>query len=96
MALQKNPNLDSVTTINDDGSHHKLHPANVSGKFTLARRIVGFIIILIYAALPWIPINGNPNLRRIYAVCKLTPDVQHWMPTREAWTKDYIVEASTI
>ena len=60
MALQKNPNLDSVTTINDDGSHHKLHPANVSGKFTLARRIVGFIIILIYAALPWIPINGNP------------------------------------
>ena len=31
------------------------------------------------------------HLRRIYEVCKLTPDVQHWMPTREACTKDYIV-----
>lgn len=60
MATKKNPNLDSVTTINADGSHYKLHPANVSGKFTVARRIVGFIIIFIYAALPWIPINGNP------------------------------------
>ncbi|MCP5536479.1 MAG: cytochrome c oxidase accessory protein CcoG [Akkermansiaceae bacterium] len=60
MAQHKNPNLDSVTTINEDGSHYKLHPANVSGKFTLARRVVGFIIIIIYAALPWITINGNP------------------------------------
>ena len=33
------------------------------------------------------------HLRRIYAVCRLTPSVKHWMPTREAWTKDYIVEA---
>ena len=38
-------------------------------------------------------VQNLDHLRRIYAVCKLTPDVQHWMPTREAWTKDYIVEA---
>ncbi|MBT8037032.1 MAG: cytochrome c oxidase accessory protein CcoG [Verrucomicrobiae bacterium] len=60
MAENKNPNLDSVTTINQDGSHFKLHPANVSGKFTTARRIIGFILIVVYATLPWIPINGNP------------------------------------
>ncbi len=60
MAEQKNPNLDSVTTINPDGSHYKLHPADVSGKFTRARRIIGLALIIVYAALPWIPINGNP------------------------------------
>ena len=38
-------------------------------------------------------VQNLDHLRRIYAVCKLTPEVQHWMPTREAWTKDYIVEA---
>ena len=38
-------------------------------------------------------VQNLDHLRRIYEGCKLTPDVQHWMPTREAWTKDYIVEA---
>jgi hypothetical protein len=38
-------------------------------------------------------VQNLDHLRRIYSVCKLTPDVQHWMPTREAWTKDYIAEA---
>jgi len=33
------------------------------------------------------------HLRNIYKVCKLTPDVKHWMPTREAWVKPYISEA---
>lgn len=60
MSQQKQPNLDSVTTINEDGSHFKLHPANVAGKYTSARRIIAFVLIITYAALPWIPINGNP------------------------------------
>ena len=38
-------------------------------------------------------VQNLDHLRRIYAVCRLTPSVKHWMPTREAWTKDYIVEA---
>ena len=33
------------------------------------------------------------RLNKIFEVCRLTPEIQHWMPTREAWTKDYIVEA---
>jgi cytochrome c oxidase accessory protein FixG len=56
----KRPNLDSVTTINPDGSHHILHPADVSGRFTLARRLVAILLMLVYAVLPWIPINGAP------------------------------------
>ena len=30
------------------------------------------------------------HLFKIYKVCAATPDVQHWMPTREAWTKEYL------
>lgn len=56
----KRPNLDSVTTINEDGSHYILHPADVRGKWTRRRRLVGMLLIGIYVALPWIPINGNP------------------------------------
>jgi hypothetical protein len=33
------------------------------------------------------------HLQKIYEVCRLTPDVQHWMPTREAWVKPYLKDA---
>jgi cytochrome c oxidase accessory protein FixG len=60
MSAPKKPNLVSVTTINDDGSRYFLHPSDVSGKWVLARRAVGLLLIAIYVLLPWIPINGNP------------------------------------
>jgi len=56
------PNLDSVTTINRDGSRHFLHPADVSGKWARARRVAGLLLILVYVSLPWIPVNGQPAL----------------------------------
>ena len=30
------------------------------------------------------------HLKNIYEVCKLTPQIKHWMPTREAWVKDHL------
>ena len=30
------------------------------------------------------------HLKKIYSVCRLTPEVKHWMPTREAWIKDHL------
>jgi len=30
------------------------------------------------------------HLNKIFEVCRLTPDMQHWMPTREAWVKDHL------
>jgi cytochrome c oxidase accessory protein FixG len=56
----KNPTLDSVTTINADGSRPFLHPADVRGRFTLWRRITGVLLIAVYILLPLIPINGHP------------------------------------
>lgn len=60
MTAQKKPNLDSVTTVNADGSHHVLHPSDVSGRFTLARRLFAFLLLIVYVALPWITINEAP------------------------------------
>jgi hypothetical protein len=30
------------------------------------------------------------HLKKIYAVCRLTPSKRHWLPTREAWIKDHL------
>ncbi|HEY0969261.1 MAG TPA: cytochrome c oxidase accessory protein CcoG [Opitutaceae bacterium] len=54
------PNLDAVTTIREDGSHLFLHPADVRGRFTLARRISGWFLIALYLSLPWIEVGGYP------------------------------------
>ncbi|HLP02549.1 MAG TPA: cytochrome c oxidase accessory protein CcoG [Opitutaceae bacterium] len=54
------PTLDSVTTINADGSRRFLHPADTRGRWTTARRMVAWVLIAIYVLLPWIPIGGFP------------------------------------
>jgi|TARA_Y100001938_G_C8049824_1_gene411049 hypothetical protein len=37
-------------------------------------------------------VQDEEHLLKIFAVCKLTPTVKHWMPTREAWTKAFLPE----
>jgi cytochrome c oxidase accessory protein FixG len=59
-AAFKRPTLDTVTTINRDGSRHLIHPTDVSGRFMLARRVFALALMAVYVLLPWIPINGNP------------------------------------
>jgi len=60
MAAPKQPNLDSVTTINPDGSRYFLHPSDVKGRWNVARRLAGVLLIAIYILLPWIQINDAP------------------------------------
>ena len=35
-------------------------------------------------------IQDEAHLLKIFAVCKLTPKIKHWMPTREAWVKHFL------
>lgn len=58
----KTPNLDSVTTINQDGSRYFIHVADVRGPFTFWRRLVAVVLLVVYVALPWIPVGGYPAL----------------------------------
>lgn len=54
------PNLDTLSSIADDGSRKFIHPADVRGPFTRWRRLAGLLLIAVYVALPWIPISGQP------------------------------------
>ena len=56
------PSLDSVTTINEDGSRRFIHAASVRGRFARWRAMLAVVLTAIYVALPWIQINGNPAL----------------------------------
>jgi cytochrome c oxidase accessory protein FixG len=56
----KAPSIDSVTTINQDGSRYFIHPSDVSGRWTTIRRLAAGLLIGIYIALPIVPIRGNP------------------------------------
>ncbi len=60
MSQAPKPNIDSVTTIREDGSRFFLHPADVKGFFTRHRRWSGLVLIGIYLSLPWIKIGGYP------------------------------------
>lgn len=60
MSGKRQPNLDSLSMINDDGSRTQVHPADVQGKFTILRRATAWFLVLIYVALPWIKIGGFP------------------------------------
>jgi len=35
-------------------------------------------------------VQDEAHLLKIFEVCKLTPDTRHWLPTREAWTQDFL------
>ena len=54
------PNLVSLGSINQDGSKKTLHPSDVNGKFTRGRRWFALVLLIVYVALPWIPVNGFP------------------------------------
>ena len=54
------PTLDSLSTIHADGSRQFVHPSDVHGPFTRWRRIAALALLVIYIALPWIPVNGFP------------------------------------
>jgi cytochrome c oxidase accessory protein FixG len=43
-----------------DGRRRRPVPADVNGRFVRARRLVYAALILVWAALPWIPIKGHP------------------------------------
>lgn len=56
----KRPSIDTVTTINEDGSRYFVHPADVRGFWTTWRRIAGVVLFAIFLLAPVIKIGGNP------------------------------------
>ncbi len=56
------PSLESVATINEDGSRRFIHPTEVRGRFARWRAFFAVALTATYVALPWIRINDNPAL----------------------------------
>jgi len=52
----------NLSTLNDDGSRRWLKPRVSPGRFIDRRRYVAWALILIFTAIPYIPINGKPAI----------------------------------
>ena len=35
-------------------------------------------------------VQDQQHLNKIFEICRLTPETNHWLPTREAWIKDHL------
>ncbi len=49
-----------LSTLNDDGSRRWISPKLSQGRFLTRRRIVAYVLIAIFVALPLVQINGKP------------------------------------
>ncbi|SFI42304.1 cytochrome c oxidase accessory protein CcoG [Halpernia frigidisoli] len=51
---------DSVSTMEQSGKRKWVFPRKPSGKFTNYRMLVGYFLLIVFFAVPFITINGNP------------------------------------
>ncbi|MBL8862931.1 MAG: cytochrome c oxidase accessory protein CcoG [Planctomycetes bacterium] len=61
--LRRKPDLESVYSINADGSRNMLQPADVRGRWHTRRNLVFVALIAFYVAMPWIRVGGQPAIR---------------------------------
>ncbi len=57
---QRMPNLDTVYSINPDGSRNFLQVAEVRGRWTTRRYLIFLALILVYLLVPWLTLGGHP------------------------------------
>ena len=53
---------DSVGTMDESGTRKWVFPRKPKGKFTNYREYVGYSLLLLFVAIPFLKINGNPVL----------------------------------
>ncbi|MDX2115992.1 MAG: 4Fe-4S dicluster domain-containing protein [Planctomycetota bacterium] len=51
-----------LATLNADGSRHWINPKLSIGRFLHGRRVVAYVLIAVFAVLPYITINGKPAM----------------------------------
>ncbi|MFH1845140.1 MAG: cytochrome c oxidase accessory protein CcoG [bacterium] len=57
---KRRPDLDTVYSINPDGSRNFLHPADFTGRWRRRKDLFWLILVTIYAGLPWLTVGGRP------------------------------------
>jgi len=61
-APRRTPDLNTVYTINADGSRNMLQVADVKGRWTTRKYVMYALLILVYVLVPWITIGGHPMI----------------------------------
>jgi cytochrome c oxidase accessory protein FixG len=56
----RRPDLNTLYSVNPDGSRNFLYPADVKGRWRTRTNILWTLLVVIYVILPWIQINGHP------------------------------------
>ena len=51
-----------LPTLRADGKRLRVRPRVVRGRFFARRRVVAYALLVLFLALPWIPINGRPAM----------------------------------
>jgi cytochrome c oxidase accessory protein FixG len=54
------PIVEMRSSIRTDGTRNTVHPADVAGRFDIARKIVFAVLLVVYLATPWVTIGGHP------------------------------------
>ncbi|MBI5433408.1 MAG: cytochrome c oxidase accessory protein CcoG [Planctomycetes bacterium] len=61
--IRRKPDLDTVYSINSDGSRNMLQPADVKGRWHTRKNLIFAALIAFYLVVPWIRVGGSPILR---------------------------------
>lgn len=61
--VRRRPDLDTLYSINEDGSRNMLQPADVKGRWRSRRNLVFAILIAIYVVVPFLKVGGYPAIR---------------------------------
>ena len=56
----RRPDLDTVFSVNDDGSRNFIHTADVKGPWQRRKTAVHMLLLAIYLVVPWIQMGGHP------------------------------------
>jgi cytochrome c oxidase accessory protein FixG len=58
----RRPDVDTIFSVNPDGSRNPIHPADVHGRFTRRKHALWVVLIVVYLAVPWLAVGGRPAL----------------------------------
>lgn len=61
-AVARRPDVDTLYSINADGSRNAIHPADVKGRFQTRKNVLWVALIGVYLVVPWLSIDGRPVL----------------------------------
>lgn len=58
----RRPDLDTVYSVNPDGSRNFIHTADVRGRWQVRKKVIHWVALAIFFLLPWLVVGGHPAI----------------------------------